>query len=78
MIVLSQNNCIQCEQLKAFLKNAIKVEYKEIKREENEAEFNKYVNQFNILSTPAIIINNQCLVGWTPSKVMEFIKSNQT
>lgn len=74
MILLSQNNCIQCTQLKQYLKHATKVEYQEIKLEEDESTFNEYVKKFNILSTPALIDGERCLVGWAPSKVMDFIK----
>lgn len=73
LLVLSKDNCPGCMQLKSFLDNALKVEYKEIKLERDTELFMELKNKHNIMSTPAMIKGDKLLVGWNPSKVTEFL-----
>lgn len=78
--ILSQKVCPKCDQLFQYLKFGLQNQYADkitvIKKEENETEFYALANQFNIIATPAIIINDKVLTDCSPLKVGEFLKQH--
>lgn len=78
--ILSQKVCPKCDQLFQYLKYGLQDKYVDqievIKKEENTVEFNEYVQKFQIMSTPAIIINDKVLKDCTPLNVAKFLSEN--
>ena len=78
IIILTQPSCPNCDKLKMFFKFGLKGKYndiiKEVSKYENEDIFRELINNYEITSTPAIIINDQVLKDTQPSKVKEFIQ----
>jgi glutaredoxin-like protein NrdH len=75
--ILTKNNCINCNNLKMFLKMALQDKYKndlvEIHQELNAEKFNELVKQFNVLATPAIIYQNEILRTFEPQPLVNFL-----
>jgi glutaredoxin len=58
-ILLSKDNCPQCENLKKMLAKPMKGKFDDViqvvHKETNPEEFDRYAKEYNIQSTPAII-----------------------
>lgn len=78
--ILTQNNCSKCIALKSYLEMGLRNRYAEdieyVKREDDPEGFMEYVQQFDIMATPAIICDNAVLKDTAPSKVNTFLSEN--
>ena len=79
--MLTQENCAQCTALKNYLDLGLRGKYDEhieiVKREDNPDEFNKLVELYSIMGTPALIgrdgnVLRNCTIG----EVKGFLDSN--
>lgn len=75
---LTQAHCGQCVALKTYLEKGLKGQYDQhieyVSREENPEEFMKYVQQFKIMSTPALIAGDEVLLDPKPGNVKAFLE----
>lgn len=78
--MLTQENCVNCVSLKQFLTLGLNNKYKDnidvIKREENESQFKKLTEKFNIATSPALIYKEEVLIDCNPSNVMNFLEKH--
>lgn len=78
IIILTQNNCPNCEKLKMFLKFGLRGKYdqyiKEVSKYETPELFNELVTKTEVSSTPAIVIQDEVLKDTQPTKVKEFLE----
>lgn len=78
--ILSQQVCPKCDQLFQYLKFGLQDKYKDqieiIKREDNPELFNEYVSKFQIMGTPAIVINDEVLKDCSPLNTANFLKKH--
>jgi glutaredoxin-like protein NrdH len=76
-IILTKDNCPNCQNLKMFLKMAMRDKYKENLREVHQTsqadEFKTLVDKHRIMATPAIIFENEVLRGFEPQPVVNFL-----
>lgn len=76
-IILTKDNCPNCQNLKMFLKMALRDQYKENLREVHQVhqaeEFTKLVAAHQIMATPAIIYQNEVIRGFEPQPVVNFL-----
>ena len=76
-IILTKDNCPNCQNLKMFLKMALRDQYKEHLREVHQThqaeEFNQLVNAHQVMSTPAIIFQGEVVRGFEPQPVVNFL-----
>lgn len=76
-IFLTKDNCPNCQNLKMFLKMALRDQYKDNLREVHQTshpeEFNALITQHNILSTPALIYEQEVIRGFEPQPVVNFL-----
>ena len=79
ILLVTQNNCPNCDKLKMFLKFGLKGKYdnyiKEVSKQNSENHFAEIVENNGIQSTPAIIIGDMVLKDTQPSKVKEFLEN---
>jgi len=75
--LLTKDNCPQCTQLKMFLKMALKDAYLEQLQEVHQMKdtdlFNTLVAKHTILSTPALIYQEDIVRGFAPQPVVNFL-----
>jgi glutaredoxin-like protein NrdH len=75
--LLTKDNCPQCTQLKMFLKMALKDAYLEQLQEVHQIKdtdlFNTLVTKHTILSTPALIYQEDVVRGFAPQPVVNFL-----
>ncbi len=76
-IILTKDNCPNCQNLKMFLKMALRDQYKDQLREVHQInqkdEFKELVDQHRIMATPAIIFENDVIRGFEPQPVVNFL-----
>ena len=76
-IILTKDHCPNCQNLKMFLKMAMKDKYKDNLREVHQTlhadEFNQLIKQHNIMSTPAMIYQQEVIRGFEPQPVVNFL-----
>ncbi len=76
-IILTKDNCPNCQNLKMFLKMALRDQYKDQLREVHQInqkdEFKALVDQHRIMATPAIIFENDVIRGFEPQPVVNFL-----
>ena len=77
IVVLTQDSCPKCENLKKFLDLGLKGKYNDqiefVHRQTQEDRFNELVSQFSVMSTPVMIKGEEILRDTNPSKVMAFL-----
>ncbi len=78
--ILSQQVCPKCDQLFQYLKFGLQNKYADkieiIKKEDNLTEFMALVSEYEIMATPAIIVNGKVLKDCTPLNVAKFLSEN--
>lgn len=78
--LLTRKNCPNCNGLKLFLEKALNNKYKDkieiLEEEQNRDIVGKLIEKFNIQSFPAMIKDENVLVGFQPSKLINFLETN--
>ena len=78
--LLAKPNCPNCQKLKMYLKFALQDKYKDdiqvVDKEEHPDQYLKMVKQFNVLSVPVLIHEDEVLVQMDPSKVTAFLEKH--
>lgn len=78
ILLVTQNNCPNCDKLKMFLKFGLKGKYdnyiKEVSKQNSENHFTQIIEHNDIQATPAIIVGDMVLKDTQPSKVKEFLE----
>jgi glutaredoxin len=76
-IILTKDQCPNCQNLKMFLKMALRDRYQDQLREVHQTlqaeEFASLVNQHNIMATPALIYEEDIVRGFEPQTVVNFL-----
>ncbi|MEN9819725.1 MAG: putative glutaredoxin-like protein NrdH [Bacillota bacterium] len=76
-IILTKDNCPNCQNLKMFLKMAMRDQYKDNLREVHQTqhaeEFAQLTKQHNIMSTPAMIYQQDVIRGFEPQPIVNFL-----
>jgi glutaredoxin-like protein NrdH len=76
-IILTKDQCPNCQNLKMFLKMALRDQYKDHLREVHQTlhaeEFAALVKQHNIMATPALIYGSELVRGFEPQPVVNFL-----
>lgn len=76
-IILTKDQCPNCQNLKMFLKMALRDQYKDHLREVHQTnqaeEFAALVKKHNIMSTPAIIYQEEVIRGFEPQPIVNFL-----
>jgi glutaredoxin len=76
-IILTKDQCPNCQNLKMFLKMALRDKYKDNLREVHQTsqaeEFASLVKTHTIMSTPAIILGDEVIRGFEPQPVVNFL-----
>jgi glutaredoxin len=76
-IILTKDQCPNCQNLKMFLKMALRDQYKDNLREVHQThqaeEFASLVKTHTIMATPAIILGNEVIRGFEPQPVVNFL-----
>ncbi|HHX07652.1 MAG TPA: glutaredoxin [Erysipelothrix sp.] len=77
ILILTQDYCPKCENLKKFLELGLKGKYNDqiefVHRQTESDRFDELVRKFEIQATPAIIKGEDVLRDTNPSKVMSFL-----
>jgi glutaredoxin-like protein NrdH len=78
--LLTKPNCPHCQALKMFLKHAMNDAYANdieiLDLESHEAEVENLLKKHNIQSFPSMIANDDVMVGFLPSKLMNFLEKH--
>jgi glutaredoxin-like protein NrdH len=76
-IILTKDQCINCQNLKMFLKMALQDRYQDNLREVHQTlhaeEFQALVKKHQIQSTPAIIMQDEVIRHFEPQPVVNFL-----
>jgi glutaredoxin len=79
-IILTKDQCPNCQNLKMFLKMALRDQYQGNLREVHQTlqadEFKQLVDQHQIMSTPALIYQNEVVRGFEPQAVVNFLSKH--
>jgi glutaredoxin-like protein NrdH len=79
-IILTKDQCPNCQNLKMFLKMALKDQYqghlREVHQTHQADEFNHLVTQFQIMSTPALIYQEDVVRGFEPQAIVNFLSKH--
>lgn len=80
VILLTKNDCPQCQQLKMFLKYGLNNKYEQdikiVNKETDTLEFNELTSKYGILSLPAFISNSEILTNTQPTPVVAFLEKH--
>jgi len=80
VILLTKNDCPQCQQLKMFLKYGLNNKYEQdikiVNKETDTLEFNELTSKYGILSLPAFISNSEILTNTQPTSVVAFLEKH--
>jgi glutaredoxin-like protein NrdH len=76
-IILTKDDCPNCQNLKMFLKMALRNQYqahlREVHQTANPEEFTALVQQHHIMSTPALIYQDDVVRGFEPQPTVNFL-----
>lgn len=80
VILLTKQDCPNCEQLKKFLHFALQDRYAEdfdlVHREADAVRFQELVNRHHIKETPTLIYHDYVLSGFAPQAVVNFLQQH--
>lgn len=80
VILLTKNDCPQCNQLKMFLKFGLNSKYdndiKIVNKEADAEEFEKLASKHGILTLPAFIAGDDVLSKTQPTPVVAFLEKH--
>ena len=78
--LLTKPNCPHCQALKMFLKHAMNDAYVNdieiLDLENHQTEVENLLKKHNIQSFPSMIANDDVMVGFLPSKLMNFLEKH--
>jgi glutaredoxin len=76
-IILTKDQCVNCQNLKLFLKMALKDRYQDNLQEVHQTlhadAFQALVKKHQIQSTPAIIMHDEVIRSFEPQAVVNFL-----
>lgn len=80
VILLTKNNCPQCQKLKMFLEFALNNKYqndiKVINKEQDEEAYAKLVEKHQLTTVPVLIHEDEVLSKVEPSLVVNFLEKH--
>lgn len=80
VILLTKNDCPQCNQLKMFLKFGLNSKYDNdiqiVNKEANAEEFEKLASLHNVLTLPTFIAGDDVLSKTQPTPVVAFLEKH--
>ncbi|CCV63756.1 putative glutaredoxin-like protein NrdH [Alteracholeplasma palmae J233] len=80
VIMITKDNCPQCNKLKMFLKLALNNKYEKdiliVNRETNTKEYEELTSKYQVLTLPAMIAGDEVLTKTEPSNVVNFLEKH--
>lgn len=80
VLLLTKNDCPQCNQLKMFLKFGLNGKYDSdievVNKELNQERFDELTKQYNVLTLPTFIMGDEVLSKTQPTNVVEFLEKH--
>lgn len=80
VVMITKNDCTQCNKLKMFLQFALNNKYqsdiKIVNKESHTEEYERLTSEYGILTLPALIADKEVLVKTEPTPVVEFLEKH--
>lgn len=80
VLMITKNDCTQCQRLKMFLQFALNNKYHNdidiIDKESNEEDYNKLIEEYKVTALPVLICNGEILTRTEPSLVVNFLEKH--
>lgn len=80
VVLLTKNDCPQCQALKMFLKYGLNSKYDSdiriVNKESDTEEFEKLTSEYGILNLPTFIAGGEVLIRTQPTPVVAFLEKH--
>lgn len=80
VFMITKQGCAKCVTAKMILEKMLNNKYQNhiqvVSKEESESAYNKFVEEFGLMSLPAFVFNGNVLKEITPNSMADFFKNS--